>query len=757
MTHQNTLNLAVGGMSCASCSSAVEKALLKVQGVHTATVNLATEKAQVEFDAPATPQAIAQSVINAGYEAEILDPVGEKTSKIIGEKPAAVHVKQHGLGEGTLVLVAALLTLPLVLPMVAMPFGKHWMLPGWLQLLFAIPVQFWQGGRFYRAGLNAIRNRTGNMDLLVAIGTSAAFGLSVYLLGQGSEHLYFEASSAVITLVMLGKWLEARAKRQTTAAISALQALRPDSARVLRNGVEYTLSMVDLKLNDEVLVRPGERIPVDGIVTKGSSHVDEALITGESEPVLKAVGAKVTGGAVNLDGLLHIQTTALGAETTLARIIRLVEDAQAAKPDIQKLVDKVSAIFVPVVLVVALFTLFGWGFLGGGANPWEVAILNAVAVLVIACPCALGLATPTAIMAGTGVAARHGILIKDAQALELAHRIQTVVFDKTGTLTVGKPTLIQVETIAGERTALLAKAAAVEAGSMHPLASAVKTRAEQEGIAVLQAIDLQDHPGKGLSASVDTEKGPVRVYVGTLRWMEELGAIASTGAIDSAGASDASVQQVVDALQPNASTRSWVAEEDANRDVRLLGVLAFGDELKASAQGAVSSLHGLNVNTVLLTGDTQASAKQVGSQLGIQHVLAEQLPGNKSQAVADLKNSGQVVAMVGDGINDAPALAAADVSFAMSTGTDVAMHTADITLMRADPSLVSHTIDISRRTYNKIKQNLFWAFVYNAVGIPLAALGYLNPVLAGTAMALSSVSVVTNALMLRNWKPRQGD
>ena len=460
---------------------------------------------------------------------------------------------------------------------------------------------------------------------------------------------------------------------------------------------------------------------------------------------------------MNLDGLLHIQTTALGAETTLARIIRLVEEAQAAKPDIQKLVDKVSAVFVPVVLVVALFTLLAWGFLGGGTNPWEQAILNAVAVLVIACPCALGLATPTAIMAGTGVAARHGILIKDAQALELAHRIQTVVFDKTGTLTVGKPTLIQVETIAGERTALLAKAAAVAAGSMHPLASAVKTRAEQEGVGVLEANDLQDHPGKGLSASVDTETGQVRVYVGTLRWMKELGAIGSTAAIDSAGTSDASVQQLNAALPSNASTRSWVAEEDANGDFRLLGVLAFGDELKASAQGAIHSLHALNVDTVLLTGDTQASAKRVASELGIQQLMADQLPGDKSQAVADLRNSGQVVAMVGDGINDAPALAAADVSFAMSTGTDVAMHTADITLMRAEPSLVAHTIDISRRTYNKIKQNLFWAFVYNAVGIPLAALGYLNPVLAGTAMALSSVSVVTNALMLRNWKPRQGD
>ena len=736
MSSNNTLNIAVGGMSCASCSSAVEKALLKVQGVQHATVNLATEKAQVEFAKPATPDQIAKAVVDAGYEAEILNDAGEKTAN-------ASAPSEAGFGEGALVAIAALLTLPLVVPMVAMPFGKHWMLPGFIQLFLAIPVQFWLGGRFYRAGLKAIQNRTGNMDLLVAIGTTAAFGLSVYMMEQGSSHLYFEASSAVITLVMLGKWLEGRAKRQTTAAIAALQALRPDTARVRRNGVEQTIPMAQVQLNDEVVVRPGERIPVDGLVLEGSSHVDEALITGESEPVVKAVGAKVTGGAVNIDGLLLIQTSAVGTETTLARIIRLVEDAQAAKPDIQKLVDKVSAVFVPVVLVIALITLLAWGFLGSADNPWEQAILNAVAVLVIACPCALGLATPTAIMAGTGVAARNGILIKDAQALELAHSIKTVVFDKTGTLTVGKPTLMQFEAVHGEAGAMLAKAAAVEAGSMHPLASAVKDRAQQDQLAVPKASDLQDVAGKGLSAIV----GEGRVYVGTIRWMEELGVAAN------------SMQLVLARLNASAATRSWVAEE-TGMGIRLLGVLAFGDELKPSAQGAVTSLHQLHVNTVLLTGDTQASAERVADQLGIQQVLAEQLPGDKSKAVAalrDSKESGkQVVAMVGDGINDAPALAMADVSFAMSTGTDVAMHTADITLMRSDPSLVAQTIDISRRTYNKIKQNLFWAFIYNAVGIPLAALGYLNPVLAGTAMALSSVSVVTNALMLRNWKPKQG-
>lgn len=740
MTTNNTLNLAVGGMSCASCSSTVEKALLKVQGVTQATVNLATEKAQIDFAAPATPEQIAKAVVDAGYDAEILDASGEKQG-------ASSVPANDGFGEGALVAIAAILTLPLVLPMVALPFGEHWMLPGWVQLLLATPVQFWLGGRFYRAGLKAVQNRTGNMDLLVAIGTSAAYGLSVYMMEQGNGHLYFEASSAVITLVMLGKWLEGRAKRQTTAAIAALQALRPDTARVRRDGVDKTIAMAEVKVNDEVVVRPGERIPVDGLVLEGSSHVDEALITGESEPVVKAVGSKVTGGAVNLDGLLLVQTSAVGTETTLARIIRLVEDAQAAKPDIQKLVDKVSAVFVPVVLVIALFTLLGWGLFGGspgvGGNPWEQAILNAVAVLVIACPCALGLATPTAIMAGTGVAARHGILIKDAQALELAHSIQTVVFDKTGTLTVGKPTLMQFEAIHGERSDMLAKAAAVEAGSMHPLASAVKHRAQQDELDVPHATDLQDVAGKGLSAKV----GDARVYVGTIRWMEELGVSAPT------------MQEVLARVNANAATRSWVAEK-TDAGIRLLGVLAFGDELKPSALSAVNALHALKVDTVLLTGDTAASAQRVASELGIGQVMAEQLPGDKSKAVQALHNSKeggkQVVAMVGDGINDAPALAMADVSFAMSTGTDVAMHTADVTLMRSDPSLVAQTIDISRRTYNKIKQNLFWAFIYNAVGIPLAALGYLNPVLAGMAMALSSVSVVTNALMLRNWKPKGG-
>ncbi|HEX4843462.1 MAG TPA: heavy metal translocating P-type ATPase [Limnobacter sp.] len=733
-TSSNTIDIAVGGMSCASCSSAVEKALLATPGVISATVNLATEKARVELSKPERLQDALLAVEKAGYEASAIQTESQAGPAEVPQKNAQTERIDQ---EGKMVLWGALLTLPLVLPMVGMLFGKHAMLPGWIQLLLASPVQFWLGARFYRGALKAIQNRTGNMDLLVAIGTSAAFGLSAYMLGEGNPHLYFEASSAVITLVMLGKWLEARAKRQTTAAIAALQALRPDTATVLQEGQERSVPIASVAVGMHLVVKPGERIPLDGRVLQGEAHVDEALITGESQAVEKSPGSKVTGGAVNLDGRLVIEVTAVGTETTLAKIIRLVEDAQAAKPDIQKLVDKVSAVFVPVVLVIATLTLFYWAVLAESGN-LELAIVNAVAVLVIACPCALGLATPTAIMAGTGVAARHGILIKDAQALELAHRINTVVFDKTGTLTEGKPSVgAVVPSHAKDLSDVLGKAAAVEAGSAHPLAAAVLAHAQSQGVQWQVASQLQDQAGRGVSGVVDGH----RVYVGTARWMREL------------GVSDTALAGVNAGLPSNAPTHAWVAEQTGGQ-VTLLGAIGFGDALKPSATHAVQSLHGLHVQSVLLTGDSKASAQRVAHVLGIAEVQAEQLPHNKSEAVAHYRRQGQVVAMVGDGINDAPALAAADVSFAMSTGTEVAMHAADITLMRPDPALVAQTIDISRRTYGKIKQNLFWAFVYNAVGIPLAAMGLLNPVLAGAAMALSSVSVVSNALLLTRWKPK---
>jgi Cu+-exporting ATPase len=727
------IDLAISGMSCASCVARVEKALLKLPGVQAATVNLATERAHVSL-AGATAEEAQQAVKAAGYNAEVILP------DVAAALQASAGQGQPG---GTHVIIAALLSAPLMVPMLAALLGWDWALPGWLQLALATPVQFWLGARFYRAGWKAATHGAGNMDLLVAIGTSAAYGLSLYLLlkhGLASAdppHLYFEASTAVITLVLLGKWLESRAKRQTTEAIRALQSLKPDTARVQRGGDEVEIPLAAVKVGDMVVVRPGERIAVDGVIRKGDSHVDEALITGESKPARKTAGERVTGGAINLDGLLLVETLAIGADTMLSRIIHLVEQAQVGKPEIQRLVDKVSAVFVPVVLVIALITLLGWGLTG---SDWERAILNAVAVLVIACPCALGLATPAAIMAGTGMAARHGILIRDADALELAHRIDYVVFDKTGTLTVGKPALTDLQGFGIEEGALLQLAAAVEHGSHHPLASAVMNAAVARKLQWPEASAVQDFAGSGVRAELEGRT----LYFGNERWMGELG-------LNEFAPQPSAQQSSAQQWRGQGKTVSWLAE-DGQGGRRLLGALAFGDTVKPTAGPAIEQLQALGLSTMLLTGDHEASAAHVAEALGIDRVLANQTPESKAQAVNELKQQQHVVAMVGDGINDAPALALADTSFAMSTGTDVAMHTAAVTLMRADPRLVGDTIDISRRTYNKIRQNLFWAFIYNLIGIPLAAFGLLSPVVAGAAMALSSVSVITNALLLRRWR-----
>ena len=716
-----SVDLAIGGMTCASCAMRVEKALNKVAGVESATVNLATERAYVSFSDETSAAELRNAVVNAGYEATVIGKDGGRTP---GAESKAMGWK---------IVVAAILSFPLFLPMLLNPAGFHWALPGWMQWLIATPVQIWLGAGFYQSGWKAAVNRSGNMDLLVSIGTTSAYLLSVYLLFNGAEHLYFEASSVVITLVLLGKWLESRAKRKTTEAIRALQALKPDTARVRREGVETDIPLAKVIVGDLVVVRPGERIPVDAEVAEGRSHVDEALISGESKPVIKEAGHTVTGGAVNLDGQLLVRTTAIGAETTLSRIIRLVENAQTAKPEIQRLVDRVSAIFVPVVLGIALVTFVGWI---GYSGDWEQAILSAVAVLVIACPCALGLATPTAIMAGTGVAAKYGILIKDANALEHAHRVDTVVFDKTGTLTEGKPVLTNILGVGITDEELVQIAAALETGSIHPLAKAVLDCANRLAIQVPAATEHRDFPGNGLMATVNGRT----VYLGNEHWMRGL------------GVSMQSIQSAAQRLQKEGKTISWLAVEEHGSN-KLYGLLAFGDALKSSSAFAVSRLHDLGIRTVLLTGDNRVSAEMVGDALRITKILAEQTPQSKAQAISDLRQGNRVIAMVGDGINDAPALALADVSFAMSSGTDVAMHTADITLMRADPGLVGDTIEISRKTYRKIKQNLFWAFIYNLIGIPLAALGLLNPVIAGAAMAMSSVSVVTNSLTLRRWKP----
>jgi Cu+-exporting ATPase len=713
----------IQGMTCASCVARVEKALMKVPGVVSADVNLATESATVRATV-ATAQDLVSAVQKAGYQAAVAEP--SKPSE-----PAGSAL----LGEGMRVVLAAVLSAPLALPMLGLVLGRHWMLDGWLQLALATPVQFWLGARFYRAGWKALVAGSGNMDLLVALGTSAAWGLSVQqLLAHGPHamaHLYFEASAVVITLVLLGKWLEARAKQQTTEAIRALNALRPETARVRRDGHEVEIPAGQVHNGDVVVVRPGERIPVDGLVLEGASQVDESLITGESLPVAKHEGDKVTGGSVNAEGLLVLLTTAVGAESVLARIVRLVESAQAKKAPIQRIVDRVSAMFVPAIIAIAAVTLLGWGVTTG---LWQDALLNAVAVLVIACPCALGLATPTAIMAGTGVAARRGILIKDAEALEVAHGVQVVAFDKTGTLTEGKPTLVVAESVTGAHGALLACAAAIQSGSEHPLARAVMDAARREQITAPPAMQQRAVPGRGMSALVRGRE----LRLGSSRYMEELGVdVAALG-------------QRAAALQAEGRSVSWVS--DVTDKPRLLGLLAFGDPVKTSAAAAIQRLHGMGMKTVLVTGDNRGSAEAVGRQLGLSDVRAEVLPEDKAALVAQLRQGSRRVAMVGDGINDAPALAAADVGIAMSTGTDVAMHAAGITLMRGDPALVADAIDISRRTHAKIRQNLFWAFIYNLIGIPLAAFGLLSPVIAGAAMAMSSVSVVTNALLLRRWR-----
>ncbi|MDH4174741.1 MAG: heavy metal translocating P-type ATPase [Betaproteobacteria bacterium] len=725
---QQEFDLAIRGMTCASCVARVEKALAKAPGVLSATVNLATERAHVATLASTGIDALRKAVAAAGYEADAVDLSAASAA------PAA-----RALPDWWPVAVSALLTLPLVVPMAGLALGAHWSVPGWLQLALATPVQFWLGARFYRAGWKAVRALSGNMDLLVALGTSAAYGLSVYhlLAGQGGIHdLYFETAAALITFILLGKWLEARAKRQTTEAIRALNALRPDRALVRRDGKDVDVPLAAVAVGDLVVVRPGERVPVDGEIREGRGHVDESLITGESLPVAKGVGDRVTGASINADGLLLVETRAVGAESTLARIIRLVENAQAAKAPIQRVVDRVSAVFVPIVLLVALATLLAWGL---ATENWTPAVLNAVAVMVIACPCALGLATPTAIMAGTGVAARHGVLIKDAEALEFAHSITTVAFDKTGTLTEGRPQLLAAEPLGGDRAELLRLAAALQQGSQHPLARAVMEQAAAEGVVPPAASDAKALPGRGVQARVEGRT----LYLGSSRLMQELG-------IDTTA-----LRPREQALSREGRSISWLAAEvDGARS--LLGLLAFGDAVKAGARAAIAALHAQGVKTVLLSGDNRGSAEAAGRALGIDEVRAEVLPADKAQTVAALRGKGKVIAMVGDGINDAPALAAADVGIAMATGTDVAMHTAGITLMRGDPLLVADAISISRLTYRKIRQNLFWAFFYNVVGIPLAALGFLNPIIAGAAMAFSSVSVVTNALTLRRWRGTGG-
>lgn len=720
---------AIQGLTCASCVGRVEAALAQMPGVVRVSVNLATEKADVEtVVGAATSQNLIDAIENAGYHAV------ELNDGVAGRETGG---QEAGVRESTRLIAAIALSLPLMAPMFAGWLGWHVALPAWLQWALATPVQFWLGARFYRAGWKALLAKSGNMDLLVALGTSAAYGLSLYLwwqasqLGDGAPHLYFESSAVVISLVMLGKWLEARAKRETTAAIRALQALRPETARVRRNGVDTDIAIDALTPSDVLIVRPGERIAADGFVREGTSEVDESLMTGESLPVAKSLGDRVTGGAMNGTGVLVVNVTAVGAESTLSRMIRLVESAQAEKAPIQRTVDRVSAVFVPIVLLIALVTLLGWGLMTG---QWQQGLLNAVAVLVVACPCALGLATPAAIMAGTGAAARAGILIKDAFALEIAHRISAVAFDKTGTLTSGHPALVSVIPASATRAEVLTLAGALQAQSEHPLARAVMRAVAEEHLTYPLASAARVIDGRGVEATVDGR---------TLAIVSNREFTAREIPVSTA------LQEQASALQNDGRSVSWLIDGHAKIP---LGLLAFGDNIKPTAKDAIARLNAMGIATVLVSGDNAGSANAAAKTLGMTRVYAETLPADKVKRLAELRQEYSCVAMVGDGINDAPALAAADVGIAMASGTDVAMHAAGITLMRGDPMMVVDAIAISKRTVAKIHQNLFWAFIYNVIGIPAAAFGLLNPMIAGAAMAASSVSVVANALLLRRWR-----
>jgi len=740
MDRTQTLDLGIGGMTCASCVARVERALQKVPGVQVASVNLATESARVvAASADDLDARLRRAVRAAGYE-----PRAASDGAVPDVSPWA------GFGP---VAAGLLLAAPLVAPMLLQPFGVNWMLPAWLQFLLATPVQFVLGARFYRAGWHAVKARTGNMDLLVALGTSAAFGLSLWLwwrwatgahAGHGEPHLYFEASSVVIALVLLGKWLEARARRQATAAIRALQQLRPEAAHLIdARGRESDVPIAEVLAGDRLVVRSGERVPADAQVVEGHSEVDESMLTGEPLPVVKGPGDRLTGGSVNGEGRLVVQVRAVGAESVLARIIRLVEDAQAAKAPIQRLVDRVAAVFVPVVLLIALATLGVWLLLGAGL---ESALVCAVAVLVIACPCALGLATPVAVMAGTGVAASSGILIKDARALELAHKVDTVAFDKTGTLTRGQPVLTAFVPASGvDEAQALAIAAALQGGSGHPLARAVVQAAQARGVSLPEAQAVRAVPGRGVRGRVQGGDWAIA----SLRWCEELGVQPDSDRLDALAGEGATVSALV-RLQPEEGTERVV------RDAPVQALLAFSDEPKPGAADAVAQLRARGLRVVMISGDNARAAQAMAARVGIdaQDVRAQVLPADKAAAVAALKEGGRhVVAMVGDGANDAPALAAADVGIAMANGTDVAMEAAGVTLMRGDLALVAQAFDLSDRTVAKIRQNLFWAFFYNVVGIPFAAFGLLSPVVAGAAMAASSVSVMANALLLRRWRP----
>ena len=715
----STVDLDLEGMTCAACATRIEKVLNRLDGVE-ASVNFATEKASIRFPAEVYDAGrLIEAVRDIGYDAHV-SVEGALRDRSAEHRKALADFA-----------VAAALAAPFLLEMGAMALrageGHHGLLPVWLQWLLATPVQFWCGRRFYVGSWNALRGGSANMDVLVAIGTSAAYGFStaVFLLGL-AEHVYFEAGATVIALVLLGKWLEARAKARAAGALEALVKLQPRTAWVEADGALREVPIDTLQRGDAFVVRPGDQVPVDGRVTGGGSEIDESMLTGESVPVAKRAGDRVFAGTINASGALQCRATGLGRETVLSGIIRLVASAQASKPPVQKLVDRVSAVFVPVVLAIATVTFAAWWALGGS---FAGALVPAVAVLVIACPCALGLATPTALMVGIGRAAKAGILIRNADALEGAEKLDTIVLDKTGTLTRGKPEVTDVMPAEGvARELLMRVASTLEHRSEHPLARAILAHPAAQRVAPDAATDFQAHGGRGVSASM----GAYTARLGSIAWLREQG----VDAADAQGLSGGGKTVVGVAL-----------------GARLLGWIALADAVRPTSADAVRRLKALGIEPIILSGDNADAVRAVAEAMGIARWKGAVLPEGKLAEIDALHAEGRRVGMAGDGVNDAPALAKADVSFALAGGTGVAIETADLTLMHDDLAGIADAVALSRATLSKIRQNLFFAFVYNVLGIPLAAAGLLNPVIAGAAMALSSVSVVSNSLLLNRWKP----
>jgi Cu+-exporting ATPase len=712
-------DLQISGMTCVRCAARVEKALNSLPEV-LAAVNFATEKALIEFNPQSTNvDLLIAAVKGSGYSAHRL-------RDFAAEKVTRAETFRH---ERLQFIFALLLSTPLLVEMGLMFFGIHAMLPVWLQWMFATPVQLWIGKRFYRGAWQSLRGGSANMDVLVALGTSAAYLLScTIMLLQINKPVYFEASATIITLVLLGKLLEAGAKGRASAALEVLINLQPKRANIELDGLIVEVSAEQVKTNTIFVVRPGEIVPVDGMVLEGLSSIDEAMLTGESLPQAKQCGDTIYSATINQHGLLKCRAVAVGAQTQLAAIIRLVEQAQGSKAPIQKLADQIAALFVPCVLMIALATFIMWWALG---NDFSGALINAVSVLVISCPCALGLATPTAVVVATGRAAHAGILVKDAAALEYAHKLSVLVVDKTGTLTEGKPNVTDLlPVVHGNNINLLKIAASMAQNSTHPLSRALVDYAKEQHVMLRQVELFSELPGSGLSAEIGGEQ----YLLGSPSF------IASTKiAID--------VKSIA-SLQQQGKSLIAVAKGDS-----LLGIIAFADSIRPGSADAVARLGAMGIRVIMLSGDNPATAQSIAQQAGIKEFFAEVKPQDKANHVQSFKADGKLVGMVGDGINDAPALAAADVSFAMKSGSDIAINAADITLMHNDLGSVVDAIDLSRAALNKIRQNLFFAFAYNVFGIPLAALGMLNPVIAGATMAMSSVSVVSNALLLRRWQP----